>query len=465
MANGPFINNMSVDARRASAAVEAVRQAERWTQSGTPVEQAFVRAVAKRFPAENIVDRRPSDVAYADAMREMWRAFPGDDDVGALTAEAILDLRPWDQWTLEGRPQPGTEEVTEVLERVLAKNPNHPFGLHLLIHAVEASPFPDRAARAADSLRQMTPGIDHLLHMPSHIDVRRGHWEAAIIANENAIAADSAFRKQITHNAPYDGQLGHNYHMLSYAASMSGQSEKATRALGGMFAEIPRDIIALEPERCDGYFAMPYELHLRFGRWDAMLSEPPPKPVFAIATALWHYARGIAFAAKKQIGDAKNERLAFLGACSRVPPTSRFRSVLAMTLLKVAGEMLLGEILYRDGQSESSITSLRQAVRDEDQLPYTEPPSWIVPVRHSLGATLLDANHYADAEAVYREDLLRHPENGWALYGLAHSLQMQGKVAESKVAMARFREAWKDADFQISSSCCCLPGHAGQALK
>jgi tetratricopeptide (TPR) repeat protein len=457
MANGPDINNMNVNSVHASAAWQAAARARELSSNATPVERALIEAVSKRYAEAHLQDRKSLDQAYAAAMQEVWRSFPDDSDVGALTAEARIDLRPWNQWTRDGKPQPGTEELLQILDRVLLKSPMHPFALHLLIHAVEEGPHPEKADGAADRLRSLTPGLEHMLHMPSHIDVRRGRWQQAVIANEKAIAAEKAYRQIVPRGKRYEIAMGHNHHTLAFAAMMQGQSRKATDAIREMLAEIPEDAREKQSARLDGFFAMPYEVHLRFGHWDAMLAEPAPERRFPIATALWHYARGVAFAAKKNLDQAKIEQKAFLTAEADAPEKSFFRKTPAATYLCIAEKMLAGEILYREGKSELAIVALREATAQEDSLHFTEPPNWIVPVRHALGATLMDARRYREAEQVYREDLVRHPENGWSLYGLARSLRMQKRSVEAATVALRFKEAWQSADFEISSSCCCLP--------
>jgi tetratricopeptide (TPR) repeat protein len=208
----------------------------------------------------------------------------------------------------------------------------------------------------------------------------------------------------------------------------------------------------------DGFFAMPYELHLRFGRWDAMLAEPPPPGPFPIATALWHFARGVAFAAKNQVAAAKAEQAAFSAAKMAVPGGLMFRFTPAAELLDVADSMLAGEILYRQGKLDEAVAALKAAIQREDRLPYSEPPDWFQPVRHALAAVLMDAGRYAQAEAVCREDLVRHPENGWSLFGLSQSLRKQRKIAEANAVTARFNEVWRHADIKLTASCLCVPG-------
>jgi tetratricopeptide (TPR) repeat protein len=456
MANGPDINDMNVDPAHARGAWQAACRARELRAMASPVERAVIEAVCQRFADMQPVDRKPLDEAYAASMRAAWRSFPNDADVGALTAEALIDLRPWNQWTRDGKPQPGTEELLEILDTVLLRSPMHPFALHLMVHAVEEGPHPEKADPAADRLRNLTPGLEHMLHMPSHIDVRRGRWQQAVVANEKAIAADKAYRQIVPRGDRYEISMAHDHHTLAFAAMMQGQSRMATDAIREMLAEIPEECIRKRSAQVDGFFAMPYEIHLRFGRWDAMLAEPAPRECFPIATALWHYARGVAYAAKKRVDQAKAEQKEFLSAKAAVPDNAFFRKTPAARYLGIAEKMLAGEILYREGKVDPAIAALREAAQREDNLHYTEPPNWIVPVRHALGATLMDARRYSEAEAVYREDLQRHPENGWSLYGLARSLKMQQKQAEAAAVSLHFKEAWTHADFEISSSCCCL---------
>ena len=389
-------------------------------------------------------------------MRKVWATYPDDADVGALTAESIMDLRPWDQWTPKGKAQPGTEEVLKILDAVIAKSPAHPLALHLYIHANEASPHPERADAAAGRLRNLDPAVGHLVHMPSHIDVRRGRWQEAVATNEMAIAADKKYRTMVPEQGSYRIYMAHNYHMLGYAALMQGQSGKSTQAFKELLAAIPDDYVKENAATVDGFFAMPYELHMRFGRWDQMLAEPKPRDILPITGALWHYGRGIAFAAKGQLVKAKAEQKDFLAAKEALPKTARFRKNGGNELLGIAEKMLEGEILYRDGKTDEGIAALKEAVRREDHQRYSEPPNWIQPVRHALGATLMDAKRYANAETVYREDLEHYPENGWSLYGLARSLKRQGKTAEARSVGMRFEKAWQHADVKLKSSCFCL---------
>jgi tetratricopeptide (TPR) repeat protein len=252
--------------------------------------------------------------------------------------------------------------------------------------------------------------------------------------------------------------MAHNHHMLAFAAMMQGESLKATRAIQELLASVPESFIQHNAGMIDGFFAMPYELHMRFGRWDEMLAEPKPREAFPITTAMWCYARGVAFAAKNQVESAKAEQKAFLAAKKAVPEEAAFGKNSAADLLGIAEKTLAGEILYREGQTDLAFAALREAVRREDHLRYMEPPDWIQPVRHALGAALMDTKRYAEAEAVYRDDLRHYPENGWSLYGLSRSLRLQGKKDAGLAVSTRFDKVWQHADIKLSSSCFCLQG-------
>jgi tetratricopeptide (TPR) repeat protein len=457
IANGPHINNSIVPPERAQAAWQALQKARASAPAGTPTEQALIAALAKRYAEQEPEDRKPFDEAYATAMREVYRQFPDDADVGALFAESLMDLRPWDLWTADGQPQPGTEEIVATLEAVLIKSANHPLALHLCIHAVEASPHPEKALAAADRLRELAPGLGHLVHMPSHIDVRLGHWPESIAANQRAIAADRAYREQSPRQGFYNVYMAHNHHMLAYSAMMCGQSQRAIDAISEMARTIPAHWLKENAAVADGFTAMPLEVLVRFGRWQDVLAAPQPPDYLPIARALRHVARGIAHAAQGNVAEAKQEQAAFLAATKLVPEGAGVGNNTAEAILSVATHLLAGEILYREGQVDSAIAELRKAAAVEDTLRYSEPPDWIHPVRHALGATLLKERRFAEAEQVYRDDLAKQPNNGWSLYGLAQSLHGQNKHAQAVATDAHFAAVWKEADIKITSSCYCQP--------
>lgn len=458
-ANGPHINVPMVPPPAAEQAWKAVQQAQKCAANASPVERDLIAAIAQRYASPQPADRRPLDQAFADAMRQLWQKYPDDADIGAFFAESLMNLRPWDQWTPDGQPQPGTEEVLATLDAVLKLNLQHPLANHLYIHAVEASPHPERANAAADRLRELQPGLAHNVHMPSHIDIRNGRWHQAIVANQKAIEASRRYRAAA---GPPQGPLyiynAHNQHMLAYAAMMTGQQKLAIGHIREMVAELPADFVKDFALFADTYVAMPYEVLLRFGQWDEVLAAPEHPEHLPFARAIRHAARGVSFAAKGDTVAARSEQQAYLTAAERVPAEAAAGPVQARTILAVATPMLDGEILYREGKTDEGLARLREAVQAEDALRYIEPPAWFLPVRHALGATLMQAGRYAEAEQVYREDLKRLPNNGWSLFGLAESLRVRGKTADADMITADFKTIWRDADVRITSSCLCQPG-------
>jgi tetratricopeptide (TPR) repeat protein len=448
LANGPHINNPAVDPDHATAAWAALQRAEK-AQHATPLERELVGALGKRYADPQPADRKPLDLAYANAMREVWKAHPDNPDVGALFAEALMDLRPWDLWRPDGRPQPETPEILETLRRVIAIAPKHPMANHLYIHAVEASPTPEWADDAADQLRGHPLG--HLTHMPSHIDVRRGRWQKAIEANRQAIAADARYQGE---QGFYRLYMVHNRHMLTWAAIMRGQSRLALTTIQEAVSSIPSDWVRQNAALIDGFMVMPLEVKVRFGRWDEVLAQPDYPDWLPLSQTMRHAARAIAFLARNNLEGARAEQLAFATARLRVANGATFGNNSAGELLSVAAQLVESEYAVREGKVDFGVGLLRIAARAEDELRYDEPPDWIMPVRHALGAALLRAGRAAEAEAVYREDLARLPENGWSLWGLGRSLALQKK--DSSDVERRFRETWKDADIQLSSSCLCL---------
>lgn len=460
LACGGHINKPVMPPEKAKKAFAAAINAERFTLTASPADSALIAAVSTRFSESPDADQAKRNAAYSKVMKAAWEKFPQDADIGAIYAESLMNLRPWDLWTADGQPQPGTPELVSVLEAVMKVNPNHPFALHLYIHAVEASPEPGRATAPADRLRNLQPGLGHMVHMPSHIDVRCGRWQQAVEANEKAIAADAEYVKKSPKQEFYRLYMAHNHHMLAFAAMQQGQSKKALDAVRTMVAGVPKEWVAVKENAAiaDGFLAAPLEVLMRFGKWDEILKEPAPPDGFPIAKGLWHHARGVSFAAKGQPKEAREELEKLRAVMKTTPKEAAFGNNPAADLFAVADPMLEGEILAREGKMADAITNLSAAVAKEDLLRYDEPPDWVVPVRHALGAFLLKDGQAAKAEVVYRQDLKKWPENGWALYGLAESLDAQGKKADAEAVRVRFKTAWARADVSIRSSCLCQPG-------
>jgi tetratricopeptide (TPR) repeat protein len=458
LANGPHINNPILPPERNQLALEALAKARSLAGKASEVEQSLIEALATRYTAQPQEDRKPLDEAYAAAMRKVFEKYPNDADIGSLFAESMMDLRPWDLWQPDGQAQPGTDEVVATLEKVLEIAPRHPLALHLYIHAVEASPHPEKAAQPADRLRDLQPGLGHLVHMPSHIDVRIGQWEKAITANAKAIQADDRYRARSPQQGFYNVYMAHNHHMLAYAAIMRGQSELAIKSINNMAQGMPTEWVKENASVADGFAAMPLEVLVRFGRWKEVLASPEPPAYLPVSRALRHCARGVAFAAQGNIEKAGLEQSLFLKARALVPAEARVGNNAAADVLGVAEQLLAGELLVRGGELDAGLDALHEAIRREDRLRYSEPPDWLHPVRHALGATLLTHDRAKEAEQVYRDDLERLPNNGWSLYGLSRSLHLQKKEQEAGQLDLQFAEIWRDADIKIASSCFCQPG-------
>ncbi len=460
LACGPHINSMTVPPPAAELAWKELELAQKNAGNASPVEQALIEALAKRYGNPQPEDRSRLDRAYADAMREVWKKYPKDPDVGAFFAEAMMNLRPWDQWTPDGKPQPGTDEIIGTLDAVLKLNPNHPLANHLYIHAVEASPNPERASAAADRLRNLQPGLAHNVHMPSHIDIRTGQWLKAVETNAKAVEADQRYRKIF--GAPkgfLNVYIAHNRHMLAYAAMMTGQRDLAMKHIRAMVAEMPADFLNENALQAEGNVAMPLEVMVRFGLWDEILAEPEKyTDKMWFTRAFHHAARAIAYAAKGDTVSARKAQSVFVERAKLVPKEDFVSNNSCEALLAVAIPMVEGEILIAEGKMDSGIEQLRAAIQKEDALKYDEPPGWLIPVRHSLGAVLMKQKRFAEAEQVYRDDLAHLPENGWSLLGLAESLRKQKKNADEVAqTQAKFKKVWAKADLTITTSCLCQP--------
>jgi tetratricopeptide (TPR) repeat protein len=460
LACGPHINSPAVPPPAAELAWKELSLARKYAGKASPAERALIHALGKRYANPQPDDRSPLDRAYADAMREVWKAFPKDPDAGALFAEAMMNLRPWEQWTPEGQPNPGTDEILSTLDAVLKLNPDHPFANHLYVHAVEASPNPERAMAAADRLRNLQPGIAHNVHMPSHIDIRTGRWQEAVDTNVKAVAADQRYRNVFgTTRGFLNVYVAHDRHMLAFAAMMTGQRDLALKHIRAMVAEFPAEFLNDDALLAEGFVAMPLEVMVRFGLWDQILAEPDRyADNMPFTRAFHHAARAIAFAAKRNAVDARKAQRVFLERAKAVPKEAAVGNNSCEAILGVVTPMIEGEILVAEGKVDSGIEQLRAAIKQEDALKYDEPPGWLIPVRHSLGAVLMKQKRFAEAEQVYREDLARLPENGWSLLGLAESLRKQNKNADEAARIqASFEKIWAKADLPITSSCLCQP--------
>ena len=445
--------NDPTNADREKRALTAAQQAQKLAAGARPEERALIQAMARRHSPDSAVKREALDRAYAEAMREVARQYPDDLEAATFFADAMMNLRPWNLWTPEGAPHPGTEEIVQTLERVLARNPNHPGAIHLYIHAVEASREPGRAEKAADRLVALMPGAGHLVHMPSHIYWRVGRYADAVSVNAAAVRADQAYFKTAQPSPIYRGlYYPHNIDFIWQSASMQGRSAETIRAAREFAANAPPEMIAKMPDMETAPVA-PIVALVRFGRWDDVLGLAAPPRDWPYTTGVWRYARGLAFNAKGQAAEARRE-LGELETVVRSVPADRtiaffFRS---RNVLQLAANVLAGEIAARAGDIVTAEQLLRAAIAEQDTHWFTEPPPWYFPVRHALGAVLLQAGRPGDAERVYRDDLTRNPGNGWALFGLAQSLRAQGKTAEVAAVEASFDKAWAQADVKLPAS-------------
>jgi tetratricopeptide (TPR) repeat protein len=453
MSLGPHINLLATP-ERTVAAHQATAKAVAAVSRGTDVEKALVAALAKRYaepaPTEPAAVHALEE-AYATAMGEAAKRFPDDVDIATLYAESLMDLRPWDLWTADGRPQPGTEEIVATLERVLSKDPSHPGANHYYIHAVEASPHPEKALAAAERLGGLMPGAGHMVHMPAHTFIRTGRYADAAEANRRAIAADQSYLATAPPQGSYLMYVAHNPQFLWAAAQLQGRSAEALAAARQVEAILPLEMLRQMP----GYdFTLLYPTWtlVRFAKWDEVLAEPSPPDDFPTGVALWHAARGLARVGKKDRAAAAAELASVRALAAKVPADAPQGFNTAHAFLAIADGLLAGEIAALGGDVEEAVRQLSAAVAAEDAMRYDEPAEWYFPVRHALGAVLLAAGRAPAAQAVYEADLARLPDNGWSLFGLAKSLAAQGKPDEAAAADARFRSAWKDADVTLVSS-------------
>jgi tetratricopeptide (TPR) repeat protein len=454
-AAGPHINNMEMSDENAQSAHENAQKALGLVGAVRPVERALIEAIAARYAWPAPEDRKALDVAYAEAMRSVYRAHGALPDVAALFAESLMDLRPWDLWAKEGEPQPGTDEIVQVLERLLAEHPEHPQANHLYIHTVEASRSPERALAAADRLRNLVPGAGHLVHMPSHVYIRTGRYADAAAANERAIAVDREIVARTGRKGFYELYRAHNFHFLAYAAMFQGRRAVAVRAARELTQELPADVVRAMPAFLDAFMAVPMHVLVRFGRFEEILREPKPEAHLPFSIAMWHYARGVALANLDRPEEAVREQAAFTEAAAAVPEDFMSGNNKCRVVLEIGRALLLGEIAFRAGRHEEAFAALREAVRRDDDLRYDEPWAWMMPARHALGALLVEAGRLDEAEEVYRADLARHPNNGWSLRGLLACLEARGANAAVQKAAKEFERSWANADVEIAASCFC----------
>ncbi len=454
---GININDPAMTEQRSQRAREAADKALSLLDNESPVEQAMVRALSARYEWPAPEDRMPLDKAYAGAMERVHNAFPRDPDVAALFAESLMNLQAWDYWEADGSPKGRITEVVAAIEGVMDRYPQHPGANHFYIHAVEASDNPDRAVAAAERLTSIVPGSGHLVHMPSHIFIRVGRYPEAAQSNRDAIDADQAYFAKAPAPGFYALYYAHNVHFLAFASMMSGDYASAIAAARQLEAEVPEESLRELAPVVEGI--MPTSLHvlIRFGRWEQILKEPDYPQWRLMSRATWSYARSIANSALGNTEQARKEMAEFERRVQQVPQEWYVFNNKVHNVLPIARAMMQGELLFREGQREEAFAILRSGIAHEDTLVYDEPPAWMLPVRHTLGALLMADGQYSEAEKLYREDLSKNRENGWALTGLRNALLEQGQLEEAKAIEPRLAKAFSQCDVTVTSSCFCAP--------
>jgi len=460
-----------------ATAYDALQGALARIERASPVEQALIRALPARYPQrEAVEDQAPWDAAYADAMRSVFHAYRDDLEVREVFVEAIMNLTPWKMWDLktggvaEGA---GTLEAMEVLDSAFRDFPrawDHPGLLHLYVHLMEMSPFPQRALRAGDRLRDLVPDAGHLIHMPTHIDVLCGHYRDVLVYNHKAIVADRKFLAREGALNVYALYRTHDYHFAIYGAMFLGQYGPAMAAAQELIDTTPEELLRIpSPPMADfveGYLPMKQHVLIRFGKWREIIAQdlPADRTLYCSTTAMMLYAQTVAHSALGHIAEAEKTRAAFMEAKPRVPESRRVHNNTVRDLLEIAQAMLDGELEYRRGNHEVAFTHLRRSVELDDALPYDEPWGWMQPTRHALGALLLEQGRVAEAEAVYRSDLgldgklsraCQHLDNLWSLHGLHECLTRRGEAVEAALIKQRLELALARSEVPVKASCFC----------
>ena len=467
-----------------SEATAAMAQAVEHMHDASPVEQAIIRSLRHRYPSDTpVADLSIWNDDYADAMRAVYAGFPDDLDVATLCAEALMNRTAWALWDLAtGNPAEGADtlEAAKILERAMEQTEkdgagHHPGVLHMYIHLMEMSAHPEQALRASDNLRNLVPDAGHLQHMPTHIYVLCGLYENVVNANLQAIDADRRFLQREGPLNFYSLYRCHDYHFAIYGAMFLGQYAPAIDAANEMITTLPEELLNIEsPPMADwleGFVSMKMHVLIRFGKWQEIKEQalPDNQKLFCVTTAMIHYAKGVAHAATGSIETGEQHRRWFKEAVERVPETRMVFNNTCLDILRIAGEMLDGELEYRKGNFDKAFEHLRKSVALDDSLPYDEPWGWMQPTRHALGALLLEQNRIEEAEAVYRADLgldgtlsraCQHPDNVWSLHGLHECLRRLDKKEEALMVKLRLDLANARADVPIKASCFCRTQHA-----
>ena len=443
---GPNYNDPA-DPDRFKRAHDAIQKAGDLAASASPSEQAYIKAMALRFPADPKADRRQAAEQYHEAMREVAKQFPDDLDAATLFAESGMNLHPWGLWHVDGSPELGTEEIVATLESVLRRDPEHVGAIHYYIHSVEASPSPERALAAANRLAALAPNAGHLVHMPAHVYIRTGDFESGVKTNQAAAAADRSYMKSGIPGIYPAMYYSHNLHFIAMCASMNGnytESKKAADMLAAHVGPLVRDIPPLE-----GFMTIPMAVEVRFQRWNDILAMQQPDPHMKVAGVFWHFARGMALAGTGKVADAEAESKIVHQAAEQTPPDQVFAMPVnnrAKDVLTIAANVLAAKIALAKNDRNAALPLLREAVAVQDTLKYDEPPDWFFPVRESLGAVLLLNGNAADAEKVFREDLDHNPRNPRSLFGLSQALRAQKREYDAQFVDRQFESSWKSSE-------------------
>ena len=442
---GPNYNDPG-DPDRFRIARDAAQKALSLAQGATPSERGYIAAIVLRFPGEANADLHRATEQYRDAMGKVSKQFPDDLDAAVLFAEAGMLVHPWGLWHPDGTPEAGTVEIVSALESVLRRDPNNVGAIHYYIHAVEASPNPERALAPASRLAALAPAAGHLVHMPGHVYIRTGDYDAAIKTNQKAVDADHAYMQSGGQGMYLAMYLSHNLHFISECASMEGNYVEAQRAATALAANVKpylKDMPFLE-----AFMTVSIQVEARFHKWDQILALPQPDPTMQATTSVWHFARGMAFAAKGKIAEAEAEYKIVADAEEHTPPDVVFAPPInnkTKDVLKIAENVLGAEIAMAKHDPKAAVARLRQAVAIQDSLNYNEPPDWSYPVRETLGAVLLTSGNAQEAEKVFRDDLERTPRNPRSLFGLREALKAQGRGYDAQFVDKQFQSAWKSS--------------------
>src|SRR5581483_9526721 len=449
-AEGPNYNDPASDDRFAQAHA-AIQKAVDLSASASPSEKAYIQAMALRFPADPKADRRKAAESYHDAMREVAKKFPDDLDAATLFAESGMNLHPWGLWHPDGTPEAGTEEIVSTLESVLRRDPNHLGAVHYYIHAVEASRSPERALAGANRLAALAPAAGHIVHMPAHVYIRTGDYEAAVKTNEQAAEVDRAYIQASGAQGIYPMMYySHNLHFIAMCAAMNGDYAESKKNADMLAAHVGPAVSMMPP--LEGFMTIPIAVQIRFHRWSDILNMPQPDPSMKTTTVFWHFARGMALAGTGKISDAEAEYKIVSDAEKATPPDVVFAMPVnnkAKDIMVIAENVLGAKIAAAKHDTAGEIAMLKTAVSVQDSLKYGEPPDWFFPVRESLGAALLMKGDAAAAEQVFRDDLERNPRNPRSLFGLQQALKAQGRDYDAGFIQKQFQSSWKGGEGQL----------------